>query len=280
MVFWVGEWYTKGIFMKNIRTKKIIAKKLIVANWKMNPVKGSEARTMFSRINRVAEKLSRVETVVCPPLIFLESLGEKVTSRNCVLGAQDAFWEHAGAHTGQVSPDMIFYAKARYVIIGHSEQRALGETDFIIHKKIKSVLQFPLIPIVCIGEITRNDSHDYVAVIKQQLHEVLHGLTREEILRIVIAYEPVWAIGEQATAPCLPDDTRNVVHVIRQVVADILSSVEDSQSVPILYGGSVNEENAESYIREGEVQGLLVGRTSLDPQKFVNLLKKIDKILL
>jgi triosephosphate isomerase len=279
VVFVVEGWYNKSIFMKNARSKKIMTKKLIVGNWKMNPVKGSEARTMFSRINRVAEKISHVETVICPPLIFLESLGEKVTSRNCVLGAQDAFWEHAGAHTGQVSPDMLFYTKARYVIIGHSEQRALGDTASIIQKKIKSVLQFPLIPILCIGELVRDDSHDYVAIVKQQLHEVLHGLTREEILRIVIAYEPVWAIGEQATVPCLPDDVRNIVHIIRQVIADMLSSVEDSQSVTILYGGSVNEENAESYTKEGEVQGLLIGRTSLDPQKFVTLLKKIDKLL-
>jgi triosephosphate isomerase len=254
-------------------------KKLIVANWKMNPIKGSEARKMFQSIAKVATVMKNVETVVCPPLIYLESLGELVTSRSCVLGAQDAFWEHTGAYTGQVSPDMVFNAKARYVIVGHSERRAMGESDDIVSKKLKGILQFPLIPIVCVGEKVRDDDGGHIKLIKKQLKDSIHGLTKEEISRIVVAYEPVWAVGNPA-GPCTPVECREVVQVIRQVIADSIDSTAGAKQVPVVYGGSVDSENCVGFLTDGLVQGLLVGRASLDPKIFNQIIKLSEKAII
>lgn len=252
-------------------------KKLIIANWKMNPVKGTEACKMFQAINKSAATMKSVETVVCPPLVYLESLGTLVTTRSCVLGAQDAFWEHAGAYTGQVSPDMVFNTKARYIIVGHSERRAMGETDEQVALKLKSILQFPLIPVLCIGEKTRDDDGAYIKEIRKQLKASLVGLTKEEIARLVIAYEPVWAIGKNAKAPCTPAECREVVQVIRQVLADQLGSTAFVAQIPVVYGGSVDAINAESFLLDGLVAGLLVGRASLDPKQFVQIIKIAEK---
>ncbi len=251
-------------------------KKLIIANWKMNPTRGLDARKLFKSVNTIASKLKNVETVICPPLVYLESLGELVTNRACVLGSQDAFWEHAGPFTGQVSADMIFGTKARYVIVGHSERRALGETDSDINKKIKSILQFPLIPVLCVGEISRDDDHQFVKLVKNQIRLALVDLTDEEISRVVIAYEPVWAIGSKAKKACEPADCREMSHIIKTVLAD-LSNSEITKNIPILYGGSVNSENSESYLKDGLVDGLLVGRASLDGKEFIKILKIAEK---
>jgi triosephosphate isomerase len=252
-------------------------KPLIVANWKMNPVRGADARKLFQSVNTVASKLKNVETVICPPLVYLESLAQLVTTRSCVLGAQDAFWEHAGAFTGQVSPDMVFGAKARYVIVGHSERRAMGETDEMVNKKIKSILQFPLIPIVCVGEAERDDDAQYVKFIKHQIKNALANLTDEEISRVVIAYEPVWAIGKNAKKECSASDCREIVQIIKTTLADI-SSVEVAKKIPMLYGGSVNSENSSSYLVDGLANGLLVGRSSLDKNEFIKVLKIAEKL--
>lgn len=252
-------------------------KKLIIANWKMNPVKGTEARKMFQGINKTASSLKNVETVVCPPLVYLESLGTLVTHRSCVLGAQDAFWEHQGSYTGQVSPDMVFNTKARYVIVGHSERRAMGETDELVAKKLKSILQFPLIPVVCIGEKKRDDDAQYIKEIKKQFKDSIAGLTLDEIKRLVIAYEPVWAIGSHAQGVCSPASCREIVQVIRQVLADVMGSTDAAKQVPVVYGGSVDTENAQGFLEDGLVQGLLIGRASLDPKGFGTILKIAEK---
>lgn len=249
----------------------------MIANWKMNPVKGSDAEKLFLKINKASESLTTVQVVVCPPLIYLQSLGQLITKRSCVLGAQDAFWEHSGPYTGQVSPDMVFNTKSRYVIVGHSERKAMGETDDMINKKIKSILQFPLIPIVCVGEVTRTDT-SYVKEIKGQVHQALHGLTHEQIKRIIIAYEPVWAIGAQAVRHCSPAECRESVQVIRQVLADILQDTQHASEVPVVYGGSVDATNVASFIQDGLVQGVLVGRASLDPKVFGDMLKIVEKL--
>ena len=249
----------------------------MIANWKMNPLKGSLARKMFQQINTVASKLKNVETVVCPPLIYLESLGEKVTKRSCVLGAQDAFWEHEGPYTGQVSPDMIFNTKARYVIVGHSEVRNLGETDDMVNKKIHSILKFPLIPVVCVGEKVRDDHGEHIKFVKHQVKQAIDGLTQEQIMRVVIAYEPIWAIGAKAKRACTPAECREVIQNIRHVLADSLGNSDQARTIPIRYGGSLDKENIEGFLVDGLVQGGLVGRVSLDPKEFVTLLKIAEK---
>lgn len=245
----------------------------------MNPQKGSEAAKLFKGVAKVAEQLKNVETVICPPLVYLESLGEHVKNRNFVLGAQDAFWEHAGAYTGQVSPDMIFNARARYVMVGHSERRNLGETDEMVNKKIKSILKFPLIPVVCIGELKRDDDHDYVKFLKHQLKQSLDGLSKEEISRTVIAYEPVWAISSQKHAVvCTPVECREAIHCIRQVLADMLGDSESAKKVTVIYGGSVTSDDVAGFLQDGLANGVLVGHSSLDSKEFIKLLRIAEKL--
>lgn len=250
-------------------------KKLVIGNWKMNPSRGDEARKLFTTIQKKAHSFESVETVICPPLIYLESLGSLVTDRSFVVGAQDAFWEHGGAYTGQVSPDMIFNAKARYVIVGHSERRSNGETDAMIAQKMASILTFPLIPILCIGEHHRNDD-SYVMTIKQQIIDACHLLNSEQIARIVVAYEPVWAIGKNAVRPCSPQECAEVVHIIRQTLADLVNSSDTARSIPIVYGGSVDRENIVSFVTDGLIDGVLVGRASLDPESFITIIKTVN----
>ena len=274
--------------MKHVNNRSIISnsslcynrvmRKIIIANWKMNPTKGAEARKIFKQINTVASKLKNTETVVCPPLVYLEALGEQVTSRSCVLGAQDAFWEHDGPYTGQVSPDMIFNTKARYIMVGHSEMRSFGETDEIVNKKIISILTFPLIPVLCVGEITRSDDGEHIAYIKHQLKRALDGLSNEQIERLVIAYEPVWSIGLKAKRVCTSAECREVVQNIRHVLADRLENTDKARMIPVLYGGSVNDTNAQAFLEDGMVNGLLVGRTSLEPKIFTKILKIAESL--
>ena len=256
-------------------TKKV----LVVANWKMNPSRADDAKALFSDTQKVAHKLKNVETIVCPPVVYLAMLGDMVTDRNCVLGAQDTFWEHEGSYTGEVSPDMIFSTKARYIIIGHSERRAQGDTDAIIAKKVHATLQFPLIPIICIGEEERDDEGHYLKTVRNQIRSVIEGRSREDIARIVFTYEPVWAISSQHQKPCSPEECKDMIALMRREIADITGSSELAHEILILYGGSVDESNVDDFLTTGTASGVLVGRASLDAKTFGQVLTVAEKSL-
>jgi triosephosphate isomerase len=253
-------------------------KKLIVANWKLNPTNGKTATMWFKKIQTQALKNKKsVETVICPPAVYLESLQSLVTDRTCVLGAQDCFWENSGSYTGEISPEMIFNAKARYTIIGHSERRNLGETDKIINTKIAKILQFPLFVILCVGEKIRTDNGDHFKEIKKQISEALIGITADQMKRIVIAYEPVWAIGKDAVRTATVDESFEMITVIRRIITE-LYSVELGQEITVLYGGSTNAENIQEFLIIGGADGVLVGRASLDPKEFGSMINKASSI--
>jgi triosephosphate isomerase len=239
----------------------------------MNPAKGALARKMFQTIDRESRKYNNVEIVVCPPLVYLESIGELVTKRSCVLGAQDAFWEHGGAYTGQVSPDMIFNTRARYVIVGHSERRELGETDEIVNKKIKSILTFPLIPIVCFGERKRDGNMQHVKELRNEIKKTLAGLSGEDLSRLVLVYEPVWAISTEGGRRATGEECREMIRLIRGMLVDMMGDKKEAEKIPVLFGGSVDEEDAKIYLTEGEADGLLVGHASLDPKQFAKIFR-------
>lgn len=245
------------------------SKKLIVANWKMNPTDGKTALTWFKKIQSVAHKNSKpVETVICPPSVYLQSLQSVVTDRSCVLGAQDCFYENAGSYTGEISPEMIFNAKARYVIVGHSERRELGETNEMVNKKVQKILQYPLSVIVCVGEKKRSDNGAHFKEIKKQLAECLKDVSVKDYERIVIAYEPIWAIGKDAKRPATAEECFEMVTVIKRSVSEITNNQTVAHLIPVLYGGSSNAENAKEFLTTGGANGLLVGRASLDPKEF------------
>jgi triosephosphate isomerase len=259
--------------MQNQKQKK----QLIVGNWKMNPWKIEDARKIFDEIKKEAGKLSRVQTVVCPPFVFLSDLVKKISGHRCAVGAQDMFFEKDGAYTGEVSPRMLSSLGAKYVIIGHSERRAMGETDETVNKKVLAALKMGLVVVLCVGEKERSAEGAYFQFIKNQIEIALGNVPKRLLANIVIAYEPVWAIGKNATGVIAPPDLLEMSIFMRKTLSDIFGRTP-AQEIPFLYGGSVDEKNAEAFLKEGEVDGLLVGRVSLNPKKFITILKTAEKI--
>lgn len=250
---------------------------LIVGNWKMAPQKAKEAEKMFKGIQKTAHSLKHVETVICPPAVYLAQLGALVTNRTCVLGAQDVSADTDAPHTGEISAPMVFDIRARYVILGHSERRARGETDELVRDKVKTVLQYPLSPIVCVGEVVRDDAGVWVRTLKKQVQSVIRELSDEELSRVVIAYEPVWAIGAKAKRAATATECRDAIGIVRQAIADSASQ-ERARKMAILYGASVDADNASGFLTEGGANGLLSGRISLDPKGFGQLVKAVEAL--
>lgn len=213
-------------------------KPLIIANWKCNPKTAKEAKRIFSKTSR--------NVVVCPPFVFVPLL------KGVALGAQDCFYKEEGSYTGEVSPSMLKSLGCKYVIIGHSERRRFfKENDDIINKKVKLVLENKMTPVLCVGE-TLKEKKRRKSVLKKQLEAGLKGVNSK---KVIIAYEPVWAIGN--SNPCSPEEALKVRLFI--------SSLFDSK---ILYGGSVNGSNAKDYL---DFDGLLVGGASLRPEELVKI---------
>ncbi len=242
-------------------------KKLIVGNWKMNPKTKEKARVLFSAIDKkvTKDKSPRVQTVMCPPAVYLGL----VSPKKSFLGAQDVFYEAEGARTGQISPAMLEDLGVSFAIIGHSEKRAQGDTNEVVAQKIKSALSFGITPILCIGETIRDEEGKYLKFLKEQLTVSLSLISKNAISKVVIAYEPVWAIGKNATRDATPEESEEMAIFIKKVLSDLCGPAH--KNVRILYGGSVTTNNAESFLARGGVNGLLVGRESLNPKNFLEI---------
>lgn len=249
-----------------------ITKKIIIANWKMNPKTTKEAEKIFGTVAKHLPTLKNTEVVICAPYIYFTNL-LKIKTAKIALGAQDSSQvEDSGAYTGEVSPAMLYGAGIRYVILGHSERRALGEQDTGINKKIKSALSAGLMPILCVGETKRNEDHEYFNIVKNQLEACLDGVQRNFISKIIVAYEPVWALSTTENRhDATPEDSKEMAIFIRKVLADKFGVKIDMPR--IIYGGSVNEKNTEEFMAFGGVDGLLPGKASLDPKKFIEIVK-------
>ena len=250
-------------------------KPLIVGTWKMNPTSLAEAKQLFNSVKEGVKDINDVETVICAPFVYLPILETQDSS--LVLGAQDCFWEEKGAFTGEISPKMLKDLGCKYVIIGHSERRKhQQETDEMINKKIKAVLNSGLSPIVCIGD-RKKDSAEDVKEISTQLEKDLAGLESFDLSNLIIMYEPVWAIsttkgGRVATAK---DAIEGVNYIKKEL--DRLFGKDLSQKTKFLYGGSVNSENIKDFIFEAKLDGVLVGGASLKDQEFINTVKGASK---
>ncbi len=254
-------------------------KYLVVANWKCNPTTLKGAKLLFDSVKKGIKDMKNVEVVICPPIPYLVEFCD--TCRKIQLlkpGAQDCFWEEKGAYTGEVSPIMLKDLGCQYVIIGHSERRALGETDEMINKKLKAVISAKLKPILCIGETEKQRKAGKTeSVLKIQLKKDLNHLISQSLNRLIIAYEPVWAIG--TGNPCRPEDAKKVLLFLRKILAPYRAcSGAGLKKNLILYGGSVNSKIAKDYIEKAGFQGLLVGGASLDAQEFVKIVETIDLI--
>lgn len=254
---------------------------LIVGNWKMN-TSFSEAVVLTTTIKKGTEHLDHIEVVLCPPFVWLLGIKEALRTHppHFSLGAQDVYFEDEGAFTGEIS-SLMLKGLCRYVILGHSERRRLfGETDEIVNKKIKACLRSRLTPIVAVGEKKRLDlEHEFESEVKRlydkgnvvpSLLESLKGLDKEEIREIVIAYEPIWAIG--TNSPATGIYVNFVCDIIRKEIAKNWSE-EVSQEVRILYGGSVDSTNAYEILHQPEIDGVLVGGASLKTREFLAIAK-------
>ena len=248
--------------------------KIIVANWKMNPQSKKEAEIIFRGISTSIKNLKSVDIVVCPPFPFIY-IKEKIKNKSIKLGSQDIFYEKEGSFTGEVSASMLKNMGVEYVIVGHSERRAIGDTNNIVNKKILTAIKSRITPIFCIGESKRDTNGFYLSFIKEQLIEGLAEVTKAQVKNIVIAYEPIWAIGSHAVREAIPPEFTEIRIYIKKIISDMYD-IKTANESRIIYGGSVNPFNAEPFIKEGGALGLLVGRDSLSPKKFsaiINLAK-------
>lgn len=240
----------------------------------MFPQSTKDAKAKFVAIKKVASTLRSVQTVVCPPFVYASDMKKLVTGHRCVVGAQNSWYENEGAFTGEVSPAMLASLGLSYVILGHSERRALGENDEMVNKKVVAAVKAGLNVVLCVGERERDQDGEYMKYISNQLKSALQGLQKKDLKQIIVAYEPIWAIGKNAVRAASPDDALEVSILIRKTFADMCG--KDGSCTPILYGGSVDAKNAWEFLLKSQVDGLLVGRASLDPKVFCEILKAAD----
>lgn len=247
-------------------------KTLIVANWKMNPQSLAKAKLLFNSVSRGLKGIKDTEIVICPPFPYLSQL--PTTRYKLHLGSQDIFWEEKGAFTGEISPQMLKNLGCKYVIIGHSERRKyFKETDEMINRKLKAVIEAKLNPILCIGETQKEKKQGKTQkILKKQLQKALHQTTNYKLqaASLVVAYEPIWAIGTGKA--CLPAEAKKANIFIRKTIFQIYNQ-KIAKNTKILYGGSVNSKNAKPYIFEADFQGLLVGGASLNAKEFIQIVK-------
>jgi triosephosphate isomerase len=257
--------------------------KLLVGNWKMNPSTLVEAKKIALKVRRIASSLNKVETVICPPLPFISpcagrknhNQGNGHSKHDLHMGAQSVSVEEgSGAHTGEVTAQMLRDIGAEYVIVGHSEQRKRGDTDAVIASRLKAVLNQGMTPILCIGESVHDEGGAYLDFLKDQIEKSCGDILKKSARAIIIAYEPLWAIG--AKEAMKPEDVHETSIFIKKVFADLFGA-DMGLKTKILYGGSVTYRNAPDIINIGQVDGLLVGRESVNAQGFVELLKAVDK---
>ena len=241
-------------------------RRVIVGNWKMYKTI-AETRTFFSAFAPLVAGAKQCDMVIAPPFTSITAAVECTKGTKIGISGQNVFWEKEGAFTGEISPAMLVEAGCRYVIIGHSERRQFfGETDESVAKKTKAVVSFGLTPIVCVGEtLAHREAGQTEKICQTQFSGGLSALTPEEFSRILIAYEPVWAIGTGKTAT--PEIAAAAHRFLRQCAAERFSPAQAS-TLRILYGGSVKPDNIQGLMAQEELDGALVGGASLDPKSF------------
>jgi triosephosphate isomerase len=245
---------------------------IVAANWKMNPTDVDSALDLVRGVLSVARgHADRVEVALFPPFPYLTNVGEVLAESGVKLGAQDCFWEQAGAYTGEVSPAML-KGLCQWVIVGHSERRMhLAETDEMVAKKAAAALACELGVIMCVGELSeQHEAGTSDQVVTSQVKAGLANCSADDSARLVIAYEPVWAIGSGKSAD--PEHAYKTMRLIRRVVGEMIGAGA-ARKVRVLYGGSVNSKNVESYVELPLCDGCLVGGASLDAIEFAHIVK-------
>lgn len=276
-------------------------KPLLVGNWKMNPATLAEARKKFGEIKKAALGYKDLDVVICPPSVYLTTLAELSLGKSFLtgaraqgtlsvvaankpkkaglvsIGAQDtSIYEEGGSKTGEIGAKMLTTSGAEYIIVGHSERRALGDTGQTVALKVQQVLKTHAQVIVCVGEKERDADAGYLEVIKSQLKEALTHVARSDFHKVIIAYEPVWAIGNKNNVAITSHDLHQMVVYIKKFLKETWGDTISSMT-KVLYGGSVTSENAEDILINGQVDGLLIGRASWDAVSFKDIFYAINK---
>ncbi|MBI2670210.1 MAG: triosephosphate isomerase [Candidatus Yanofskybacteria bacterium] len=266
--------------------------KIIIANWKMNPVNLEEALELFKFSVAEASKHQNLKVVICPPFVYLEELARQVPAVNrqsssISLGGQDLFWEKSGPYTGEVSIDMLKNFGVTHVLVGHSDRRyKIGETDEVINKKIGAALGAGVTPVLLVGERNRGD--DRKQVLETQLTADLAGLTADQVGKVLITYEPVWAISTTPGAePDTPENTLEAIKIIQELLgfglaysAEVASAAKAGQvsGFRFLYGGSINKKNVADFLKYPEIFGAVIGGASLRKKEFGDVLKIVSSL--
>ena len=247
-------------------------KRLVIANWKMY-VEDKEAAVAYAKTLRAKMRaLPNVAVSIAPSFILIPAVAEALARSTVAVGGQATSRYHADAHTGDVSAKMLKNFGASFVIVGHSERRAMGETDEIVRRQIQEAGEAGLSAVLCVGERERDQGGEHFAFIKTQLSSALVGISKKSLRGMVIAYEPVWAIGKSAADAMKPQEIQESVILIRKIVTEILGR-EAALKIPVLYGGSVEESNATQILKDGGVGGFLVGHASVNLENFLPILK-------
>jgi len=245
---------------------------IVAANWKMNPTDSDSALDLVRGVLSVARgHADRVEVALFPPFPYLMGVAEVLAESGVKLGAQDCFWEASGAYTGEVSPAML-KGWCQWVIVGHSERRMyVGETDEMVARKAAAALASELSVIMCVGELSEQyEAGTSDQVVTAQVKAGLANCSADDSARLVIAYEPVWAIGSGKSAD--PEHAYKTMRLIRRVVGEMIGAGA-ARKVRVLYGGSVNSANVQSYVELPLCDGCLVGGASLDAEEFAHIVK-------
>jgi triosephosphate isomerase len=256
--------------------QNFMRKKIVAANWKMNMLQAEAAEFVKDLLLEIGD-MSAVEVVIVPPFTAIAKVAESLgKAQNIKVGAQNMFWEHSGAFTGEISAPMLRDLFVRYVVLGHSERRQMfGETDEIVNRKVRAALEATLRPIVCVGEtLEQRERGSVEKILSLQLHGSLAGLAGKDFQEIVIAYEPVWAIGTGRNAT--PQQAQEAHAFIRDTLAK-LSDATTAGRIRIQYGGSVKVDNARALMSQPDIDGALVGGASLDARSFAQIVQAADE---
>jgi len=248
-------------------------KSIVVANWKMNPPTFREAKALFEAAKKAAQAGPNISLIIAPPAIYLRELAAGYRGTKVFFAVQNAHAEASGAWTGETSMAQARDAGAGYVLIGHSERRAMGETNDDTRKKVSAALSLKMIPILCVGETSRLSSGEHFSIIAEQLLAGIKDVPPAKISKVIIAYEPIWAIGGEVTMS--PRDMHTMAIFIRKTIVGVYGDV--GHKVRILYGAAVGEKNAVAMMKDGDVRGFIVGHVSTNAERFTALLRALQK---
>lgn len=241
-------------------------------NWKANPLNVVLAKGLFTQTKQVASK-GKAKLIVLPPSVFLPTF--QTNKGKIVLGAQDCFYESTGPFTGAVSVPMLKSVGVQYVLVGHSEIRARGETNEDVSKKVKAVLDNKLTPIACVGELERDEDGEHIQTIKEQLKYVFLNVDQKDFSKVIIAYEPVWAISSQHNGAITSEQLHETLILIKKTLTGMFGG-QVANKITLWYGGSVNPDNIEELLTVPLISGFLVGSASLDAKKVGEMVKIIE----